>query len=77
MNNKRRDRIREVIKKLESCKSELIDIKDEEQQSFDNLPESLQDSDKGETMQDVVDAIDSIDNDMSDIIDSVKELLNL
>ena len=44
MNNARRTQ-------LESISLKLDDIITEEQESFDNLPESLQYSEKGETME--------------------------
>ena len=38
--------------------SSLNDIKDEEQDAYDNMPESLQSSDKGSRMTDAIDTID-------------------
>ena len=63
MNAKRRNAIEsvvnELIEKFEEIKAEAIDqlseIRDEEQEAFDNLPEALQDSERGENMQDCID----------------------
>lgn len=38
MNNERRKRIAAVIDKLDEAKSELEEIRDEEQEAFDNMP---------------------------------------
>lgn len=50
---------------LEDAKSELADVRDEEQESFDNLSEGLQQSQNGQRMEEVVgfleEAIDAID----------------
>ena len=42
MNKQRRKQIYDVMEKLESIGSILQDILDEEQESFDNMPESSQ-----------------------------------
>ena len=49
MNKARRREISEVIERLEACKADLDVLRDEEQECFDNLPEALQDAEKGET----------------------------
>jgi hypothetical protein len=46
-------------KRLQALKDELQVIRDEEQEAHDNLPEGIQESARGETMQDNVDAIDN------------------
>lgn len=51
--------------KLEECSAALQEVMDEEQEAFDNLSESLQGGERGETMQSCIDAlqagIDSLD----------------
>lgn len=72
MNAKRRNSINSIINdlidKFEEIKSEAIDqlseIRDEEQEAFDNLPEALQDSERGENMQDCIDALESFMSDL-------------
>lgn len=72
MNAKRRNTINSIINdlidKFEEIKSEAIDqlseIRDEEQEAFDNLPEALQDSERGENMQDCIDALESFMSDL-------------
>lgn len=75
MNAKRRNAINSIINdlidKFEEIKAEAIDqlseIRDEEQEAFDNLPEALQDSERGENMQDCIDALDSFISDLEDM----------
>lgn len=86
MNAKRRNSIdsviNELIEKFEEIKAEAIDqlseIRDEEQEAYDNLPEALQDSERGENMQNCIDALeefmsdlDYMDIDTSDLFDEV------
>lgn len=71
MNKERRGRIESAIENLESIKCEIESITDEEQMAYDNLPESLQYSDKGEAM------VENFSNleDAQTYIDDVVELL--
>lgn len=86
MNAKRRNAIEsvinELIEKFEEIKAEAIDqlseIRDGEQEAYDNLPEALQDSERGENMQNCIDALeefmsdlDYMDIDTSDLFDEV------
>ena len=54
MNKKRRKEIEDVRKSLRKVYEELEELKDEEQEAFDNLPESFQESEKGERMQEYI-----------------------
>jgi len=59
MNKDRRKRIQDIIDKLMDLDTEIEKIQDEEQESYDNIPESLQDGEKGERMSDTIDNLDS------------------
>lgn len=84
MNAKRRNAIdsviNELIERFEEIKAEAIDqlsgIMDEEQEAYDNLPESLQESERGENMQNCIDALDSFISDLEDMeIEGTDDLL--
>jgi uncharacterized protein YciU (UPF0263 family) len=66
MNKERRDRLSDVIASLEEAKDILEDVKNDEQDAFDNMPVGLQCSERGSKMEDYVelmeDAGDQIDN---------------
>lgn len=71
MNKIRRNGLRAIITSLEEMErlrseiqGRLEEIMDEEQESLDNLPESLQESDRGQYMQECIDTIDSIVDDL-------------
>lgn len=88
MNKQRRKMLAEAIDKLESAVSlmeeamELIEIaKDEEQDAFDNMPESLQETERGQMTQENVDTmeevyynIESYVSDINDAIESIQAL---
>ena len=59
MNKSRREWLESIIGKLEEQKSEIEDVQSEEQDCFDNMPEGLQYSERGDTMQECIDDMDS------------------
>jgi len=50
MNKQRREELLEVVAILDDATSRLQEIRDDEQESFDNLPDGLQCSKTGESM---------------------------
>lgn len=67
MNAKRRKEIKEavfalyntVVEAAGTCYEKLEAIRDEEQEAYDALPESLQESSRGEAMYEAIEAIES------------------
>ena len=51
MNNIRRRKIKEIIKLLDTANDMLLDVKDDEEFAFDNLSEGLQQTMRGEQME--------------------------
>ncbi|WP_270368217.1 hypothetical protein [Eubacterium ramulus] len=74
MNKVRRKRIQEAISKLEEAKQILEEVQVEEQDSFDNLPGSLQDSEKGEQLSDNISFLDDVVSDLDDQMGQLEEL---
>ena len=58
MNKDRRQQLRDVKDSLDEAISLLNDIKDEEQDAFDNLPENFQESERATRMTEAIDEID-------------------
>lgn len=75
MNKDRRNRISKCIEQLEEIKSELEYIMDEEQDAFDNMPESLQYAERGDIMQECIDGISDAIDGFDDIIDQLNEVI--
>ena len=55
MNNVRRKELRTIIQKIEVIQSDLEQVRDEEQECFDNLPEGIADSERGEKFEECID----------------------
>lgn len=54
MNKVRRKRLAEAIDLINQAKGILEEVKDEEQEAYDNLPESFQYGERGEQMQEYI-----------------------
>lgn len=75
MNKNRRKRLQEIADTLEDQLSALEEIRDEEQEAFDNLPEGFQGSDQGQAMEECADALDTACSDLESMKDSLIEIL--
>lgn len=51
MNKNRRDRLAKLSDQISDIMEKLEELRDEELEAFENLPESLNSSERGETMQ--------------------------
>ena len=73
MNEARRKAITEIIHDLHQLRERIKQVKEEEQDAFDNLAESLQRSGRGEEMEGVVNSLDSLDDDLENVIIALTE----
>lgn len=76
MNRKRRMSLMEIAKTLEDLRVAIEELKDEEQEYYDNMPESMQYGERGERAEAAVssleDAYDSIDNAIDSIYEAIE-----
>lgn len=75
MNNTRRKRIQKLKDKLLDLLTEIEEIKDEEQEAYDNLPGSLQDGEQGEKMSEAIDNLDSAYSSLEEVSESLGEAM--
>ena len=63
MNNARRKQLQDVTDRLTAAAEDLEIVKDEEQEAFDNLPETFQDGERGEAMENALSLMEeALDN---------------
>lgn len=83
MNNARRKEIQSALKvvldgrienDLEEAKSNIETARDDEQEYYDNMPEGLQGSEKGERAQSAIDALEEILSKLDDMIEALGEI---
>ena len=75
MNNIRRKQLKEAIELIEQARSIVESVQDEEQDAFDNLPENLQCSERGETMEENADRLGEIWDSLSDQVDEIDDII--
>ena len=76
MNKERRTRITALQDKLREISSEIETIKDEEQEYYDNMPESLQGGDKGQAAEAAINALDEAYNEVEHAADNLDEAIS-
>ena len=75
MNNDRRARIQALINKLEDIKEDIDFIKDEEQEYYDNMPESIQAGERGDKAQEAIDNLDYAYSQIDEVREYLEEAL--
>ena len=73
MNKKRRERLRAAIDHLDQAASIVESVRDEESDCKDNMPESLQDSERYEAMENAVDALEDAITSINEANDSIEQ----
>ena len=71
MNNERRKRIQVCINALDDIQSKINNILSDEEDAFDNLPEGLQSSARGESMESAIETL----NEAVDLVDDAARCL--
>ena len=82
MNNKRRKEIAKLIErietivddaktKLEAVKDDIDYLRDEEENAFDALPEGIQDSERGDEMQEAIENLSNACDTVDELIENI------
>lgn len=74
MNNNRRTAIRLLKTKFESLKDELDSILYEEQDYYDNIPESLQSGMNAMNSEDAISSLEEAQESIENVLDSLSEI---
>jgi len=75
MNADRRNQLSDAIDLMERAKDLLGCVLDGEQEAYDNLPVSLQESERGEGMEENVDNLGDIVESVESVIDDVQAVM--
>lgn len=59
MNADNRKKLNEIISEIEHLLGQVTDMKDDEQSKYDNMPEGLQDGEKGERMSEAINELET------------------
>lgn len=63
------DELKEMSKKLESIKSEVEYVRNEEERSYENLPENFQFGEQGDALMENTEELEEICNELYSLID--------
>ena len=75
MNNKRRAELAKAIPFLEKAKDILEEVRNEEEDAFYSLPESLQNSERGNNMETIFQELENACMSLQDIVDTIQEFI--
>lgn len=73
MNKQRRKDLFDVAESLQEALDRLSEVRDEEQEAFDNMPESLQYGSRGGAMQEAIDTMDEWESEIDEIKSRIEE----
>ena len=76
MNKMNRKQLSDLISRIETIHEELDEIKDGEEEEFDNMPENLQDSEKGEALSEIIDFLDSASESLNESVESIQSAID-
>lgn len=71
MNAERRKQLHKLSEILDAAKSDLESIRDDEQKTFDNMPESIQGGEKGDTVTAAIDALEEAVGDLDNALSNI------
>lgn len=74
MNKDRRIRIKEATRLLDKVNDLITDVLNEEDMAFNNLSEGLQQTMRGEQMEENIDALEEIKEKLEEIIDAIDNI---
>lgn len=72
MNKDRLKQINEIIKNIDNISGEIENVLDEEQFSFDNMPENLQSSSNGERSEDAIGNLEEAHEKIQEVKESLE-----
>ena len=74
MNNNRRQELSKAKNMIESAQLIIQNVKFDEEMAFDSLSEGLQQTMRGETMEENVEVLDEINDNINEILDKFNDI---
>jgi phage shock protein A len=69
MNKTRRKQLEKIAAQLEELENQISELSSQEQEAIDNLPESFQYGEKGDTMTEAIDEMETVVSELCDLRD--------
>lgn len=74
MNKERRALLRRAADMVYEAKVIVARANDDEENAYDNLPDGIRESDRGDTMQETIDQLDNIIEELDNAYDQIREI---
>lgn len=74
MNYERRKELKKAIDLIEQAKEIISLVAEQEQEAYDNLPESLQEAEQGEKMYEIINDLEYVD--LDEIIENIQDIID-
>jgi antitoxin component HigA of HigAB toxin-antitoxin module len=75
MNKQRREALDKLVMQLESVKEEIDYLRNEEAEAYENLPESFQEGERGQKMQEGIEYIESAMDNIDEAVSNIMEVI--
>ena len=75
MNKDRRKSIEQIVDKINEIKADLTCVRNDEEEAYDNLPAGIQSSERGDSMQEAIEAMDDADGALQEAVDFLEEII--
>lgn len=76
MNQERRNTLEQISETIGELIAQAEELLEQETEAYDNLPESIQNSNRGESMQTAIDALESMQSSLEEAADRIDDILN-
>lgn len=76
MNKEKRNRLSEANEHIKQAEVIVDNVLNDEQDSYDNIPESLQNSARGEEMEQTITCLEEVLEALSDVSDTLGDIIS-
>ena len=76
MNRQNRKELERALELISEGMEIITSIKEAEEEKYDNLPEGIQESERGEQFQENIDELDTAVSDLESVVENIENVIN-
>lgn len=76
MNKQNRKELERALELISEAMDIISSIKEAEEEKYDNLPEGIQESERGEQFQENIDELDTAASDLESTVETIENVIN-
>lgn len=73
MNKQRRKALADIQERIEKIKTDLEALREEEEEYLENMPEGIQESERGDAAQTAIDNMEYVEQSLDEALSSIEE----